>query len=49
MTSLALIFIGEVIFGVAAIVYGADAKAGTIAIIMLLISKVLTGFHFIVE
>lgn len=49
MTSLALIFIGEVIVGVAAIAYGSNASADVIAIIMLVISKILTGFHFIVE
>ena len=50
MLSIFLILIGEVLVGIAAVTMaGKSASTNGIAIGMLLIAKVLTGFHFIVE
>jgi hypothetical protein len=49
--SLFLILIGEVLVGIAAITMSGNSDESTIfeGMIMLLIAKVFTGFHFIVE
>jgi drug/metabolite transporter (DMT)-like permease len=50
LLSLFLILIGEVLVGIAAITMtGSSEETGIEGIIMLLVAKVLTGFHFIVE